>query len=201
MCFKQSFPRTPIIQENLCFKTLGAAAMAGESETNKKHQFHCLLLRSFRQIQAGCIATNLSRYGDIPLKHTLKWQCLRMIDPNQLGCLICWRDLVSMLNFPSCGLFAALTSYMAIPTCHALHQTCSPQDPCDSWRPDPNTGPPINKKSHREFAFSPHFYQLYIYIINMGIIYIYKYIKTYFFFHIHLSTGKEVGTLSWRVLS
>ena len=94
MCFKQSFPRTPIIQENLCFKTLGAAAMAGESETNKKHQFHCLLLRSFRQIQAGCIATNLSRYGDIPLKHTLKWQCLRMIDPNQLGCLICWRDLV-----------------------------------------------------------------------------------------------------------
>lgn len=93
MCFKQSFPRTPIIQENLCFKTLGAAAMAGESETNKKHQFHCLLLRSFRQIQAGCIATNLSRYGDIPLKHTLKWQCLRMIDPNQLGCLICWWDM------------------------------------------------------------------------------------------------------------
>ena len=56
--------------------------------------------------------------------------------------------------------------------------------------PDPNTGPPINQKSHHEFAFSPHFYQLYIHIyiyIKYGNYIIYIFLKHTVLFLWHTS--------------
>ena len=64
MCFKQRLTADAdhSVRKTLLLKDVGAAARAGESEANKTHGFHFLLLRSFTQMQAGCIATNLFGY-------------------------------------------------------------------------------------------------------------------------------------------